>query len=203
MRDLGSGSAGCAARLAPAAEIVVAVGAATACVAALQSTAPAAGLGVLYLLAILWIAIRRGERSALVAAVLSIFTLNYLFIAPRHTLDIRHSQDVVELAVLMIAAVVVGRLAATGRQRGAEAEHRANLAAAREREAKLLADTASAILAGHSVAVQLDTIGTGIAQATGATDARVVLEPVPSPAAGELALPLRTRVRPAWLYVSH
>jgi two-component system, OmpR family, sensor histidine kinase KdpD len=186
----------------PAAEIIIAVALATACVALLQSTAPTAGLGVLYLLAVLWVAIRRGERPALATAVLSILTLNYLFIAPRHQLTIAHSQDVVELAVLMIAAVVVGRLAATGRARAAEADSRATLAANREREATLLAQTASAILAEHSVSSQLEGIGAGIAHATGAARARIVLESVPSPGEGELALPLRTRVRPAWLYVS-
>jgi two-component system, OmpR family, sensor histidine kinase KdpD len=185
-----------------AVEIVLAIGAATACVAALQSTAPAAGLGVLYLLAVLAIAIRRGEISALVTAVLSMLTLNYLFIAPRHRLAISHSQDVVELAVLLIAAVVVGRLAATGRERAAEAESRARLAAAREREATLLAEAASAILAGQSVAGQLESIGNRIARATAATQARVALEPVPSPRRGEVALPLRARTRTAWLYVS-
>jgi two-component system, OmpR family, sensor histidine kinase KdpD len=189
--------------LAAAVEILIAVGAATAVVAALQSTAPAAGLGVLYLLAVLAIAIRRGELHALVTAVLSMLTLNYLFIAPRHRLAISHSQDVVELAVLLIAAVVVGRLAATGRQRAGEAESRARLAAAREREATLLAGAASAILAGQSVAAQLESIGTRIARATAASHARVALEPVPSPAAHELALPLHARTRTAWLYVSN
>jgi two-component system sensor histidine kinase KdpD len=183
-------------------EVVAAVAAATAGVAALQSTAPAAGLGVIYLLAVLAIAIRRGELPALVAAALSVLALNYLFIAPRHRLAIAHSQDVVELAVLMIAAVVVGRLAATGRARAAEAESRARLAAAREREATLLAEVASAILAGESVAAQLESVGNRVARATGASRARVVLEPVPSPGAGELAVPLRSRARSAWLYVS-
>jgi two-component system sensor histidine kinase KdpD len=186
----------------PAAEILAAVAAATGAIAALESAAPAAGLGVLYLLAVLAIAIRRGQLAALITAVLGILTLNYLFITPRHRLTIAHSQDVVELAVLMIAAVVVGRLAATGRQRAAEAESRARVAAAREREATLLAEAASGILAGHSVAVQLESIGSRVARATGASHARVVLEPVPSPAAGEHALPLRARARAAWLYVS-
>ena len=132
-----------------AVEIVAVVAIATACVAALQSTVKdAAGLGVLYLLSVLVIAIRRGERAALLTAVLSMLVLNYLFITPRHRLSIAHSQDVVELAVLLITAVVVGRLAATGRQRAAEAESRAKLAAAREREATLLADTASLFRTG-------------------------------------------------------
>jgi two-component system sensor histidine kinase KdpD len=134
--------------------------------------------------------------------VLSVLAFNYFFIAPRHQLSIAHSQDVVELAVLLIAAVVVGRLAATGREKAAEAESRAGLAAAREREANLIAEAASAVLAGENVRVQLENIGKRIASATGAAGARVVLEPVPSPAPGELAVHLPARSRRAWLYIA-
>src|SRR6516162_5427360 len=110
------------------AEILFVVAVATGGIAALQSTAPASGLGVLYLLSVLVIAIRRGQVPAVLTAVLSMLTLNYLFISPRHRLTIAHSQDLVELAVLLIVAVVVGRLAAAGRQRAAEAESRAGVA---------------------------------------------------------------------------
>jgi two-component system sensor histidine kinase KdpD len=181
---------------------VVAIGLATAAIAALQSTAPATGLGVLYLLSVLAIAIRRGQVAALITAVLSMLVLNYLFITPRHRLTIAHTQDVVELAVLLIAAVVVGRLAAMSRQQAAEAESRARVATQREREATLLAEVASAILAGHSLAAQLGNIGVQVARAAGASHARVVLESVPSAAADESSLPLRARTRSAWLYVS-
>jgi two-component system, OmpR family, sensor histidine kinase KdpD len=187
---------------ATGAEIVVAVAAATGGIAALQSTAPASGLGVLYLLSVLVIAIRRGQLAALITAVLSMLALNYLFIPPRHRLTIAHSQDFVELAVLLIVAVVVGRLAAAGRQRAAEAESRAGLAAAREREAKLVAEAASAILAGQSIDTQLGSIGKRIAAATGASRARLALESVPGPWADEVALPLRAHTRTAWLYVT-
>ncbi len=183
-------------------EVVSAVAAATGVVAALQSSAPAAGLGIVYLLAVLVIAVRRGQVPALLTAVLSALALNYLFITPRHQLSIAHSQDVVELTVLLIAAVVVGRLAATGREKAAEAESRAGLAAAREREASLIAQAASAVLAGENVQVQLENIGKRIAEATGARGARVVLEPVPSPGPGEMALHLPARSRRAWLYLT-
>ncbi|HWF26688.1 MAG TPA: ATP-binding protein [Solirubrobacteraceae bacterium] len=183
-------------------EVILAVGLATAGVAALQSTAPATGLGVLYLLSVLAIAIRRGERAALVTALVSVITLNYLYIPPRHQLTIAHSQDVVELVVLLIAAVVVGRLAAVGRQRATESEGRARVAAAREREATLVADAASAVAAGGVVTAQLDSIARRVAVATGASRARVALEPVPSPRAEELAVGLGTRIRAGWLYVS-
>ncbi|MDQ2759051.1 MAG: ATP-binding protein [Actinomycetota bacterium] len=187
---------------AAAAEILGAVAGGTAAVAALQSIAPPAGLGVLYLLAVLAVAIRRGELAALATAFLSVLTLNYLFIAPRHRLAVAHSQDVVELVVFLIAAVVVGRLAVAGRQRAAEAESRARLALAREREAKLLAETASAILASRHLDAQLGAIANRIAHATGASRARVALESAPSPGAGELATRLAVEARPVWLYIS-
>jgi two-component system sensor histidine kinase KdpD len=189
-------------RALQALEILVAVALVTAAIAALQHTAPPEGLGVLYLLAVLAIAVRHGQLPALVTAVLSALTLNYLFIEPRHQLSIAHSRDVVELLVLLVAAVVVGRLAATGRRQAAEAEVRAQIATAREREASLLAGVASAILAGRGVAAQLTNIGGRIAGATGASSARIGLEPVPSPRPGELALRVPARARAAWLYVS-
>jgi len=183
-------------------ELVLAVAAATGGVALLQSSTPVEGLGILYLLAVLAIAIRRGQLAALITAVLSVLTLNYLYIQPRHQLTIAHSSDVVELVVLLIAAVVVGRLAAVARERAAEAESRARLAAAREREAKLVAEVASAILAGESVGAQLETIGQRVALATAAGRARVVLEPVPAPRADEIIVPLHARAGNAWLYLT-
>ena len=190
-------------RVAAALEVVAAVAVATGVVAALQSAAPASGLG-----SHVSAGGARGRRSgagelaALASAVLSVLTLNFFFITPRHQLAIAHTADLVELIVLLIAAVVVGRLAAAGRQRAAEAESRARDAAAREREAKLLAEAASAILAGHSLEAQLDSIGARVAEATGA-----------SPGAGGAragAVAGRRRVSPcgsppsagSWLYVS-
>jgi two-component system sensor histidine kinase KdpD len=191
------------ARAEGAGEVVLAIAMATGGVAVLQSTAPATGLGVLYLLSVLAVAIRRGERAALATAVLSVITLNYLFIAPRHRLSIAHSQDVVELVVLLITAVVVGRLAAAGRQRAAENESRARVAVAREREASLVAEAASAVAAGGVMATQLQSIGRRVAVATGASAARVVLEPVPSPREDEITVNLGTRVRSGWLYIGN
>jgi K+-sensing histidine kinase KdpD len=46
-------------------EVVLAVAVATGAVAALDTIAPTAGLGVIYLLAVLFVAIRRGELAAL------------------------------------------------------------------------------------------------------------------------------------------
>jgi two-component system sensor histidine kinase KdpD len=107
------------------------VAAATGAVALLEPAIPAVRLEALYLLAVLAVAIRRGERAALATALLSGLVVNYLFITPRHQLAIAHARDLVQLLVLLIAAVVVGRLAATARQRAAEAESRAREATIR------------------------------------------------------------------------
>jgi two-component system sensor histidine kinase KdpD len=187
---------------ATALEVILAVAVTTGVIAALEGLTPASGLASLYLLAVLAIAIRRGELAALVTAVLGVLTLNFFFITPRHRLTIAHSRDVVQLIVLLVAAAVVGRLATLARQRAAEADRRAGTAAAREREATLLADAASAILAGHGVKAQLQSIGGRVAAATGASRARLVLEPVPSPQAGEMAFGLHAQTRQAWLYLS-
>src|SRR5437762_3357220 len=87
--------------VAAAAEVVVGILAASGIVAALQSAAPPAGLGSIYLLAVLEVAVRRGQVAALVSAVLSFLTLNYFFIAPRGRLEIAHTADLVELLVFL------------------------------------------------------------------------------------------------------
>jgi hypothetical protein len=55
--------------------------------------------------------------------------------------------------------VVVGRLAATARERAQESDVRAGIADAREREAILLAEAASTMLVGGTLEGQLETIG--------------------------------------------
>src|SRR3954453_12186013 len=142
------------------------VGLATGVVAILNSVATAAGLGSIYLIAVLAVAIRRGQLAALAAAVLGVLTLNYFFIKPLHQLTIAHSDNVVALGVLLLAALVVGRLAGQSRHRAAEAELRAEQAAAREREAAMLADAATALLGGTddlvtAISAGLDTAGRG------------------------------------------
>ena len=163
-------------------EVLLAVGVASGAVAVLQSAAPPAGLGVVYLLAVLEVAVRRGQRAALIAALLGVLVLNYFFIAPRQALAIAHTQDLVELAVFLIAALVVGRLAARERLRAAEAESRARVAAAREQEAELLAAAASAILSGRDLDAQLAGVEKLIASTTGASRVALTADGAESPA---------------------
>ncbi len=103
---------------AVAAEIVASVAIVTGLVALLEQVAPVTGLGVLYLLAVLVIAIRRGQIAAIATAVVSVTALNFFFIEPLYRLTIADSRNVVALLVFLIVALVVSRLAATARAPG-------------------------------------------------------------------------------------
>jgi two-component system, OmpR family, sensor histidine kinase KdpD len=175
------------------------VGLATGVVAILNSVATAAGLGSIYLIAVLAVAIRRGQVAALAAAVLGVLTLNYFFIKPLHQLTIADSDNVVALGVLLLAALVVGRLAAQVRRQAAEAELRAEQAAAREREAVMIADAATALLGGTddmvvAISAGLETAGRG--------ELRLGASAAPRANEGEISLRLPTDARFVWLYAT-
>ncbi len=184
---------------ATALETLLWVGLATALVALLNPITATAGLGSIYLLAVLAVAIRRGQVAALAAAVLGVLILNFFFIEPLHRLTISDSENVVALGVLLVAALVVGRLAAQSRRRAAEAELRAEQAAAREAEAAMLADAATAVLGGDADVVA------GLSnslRAAGADELRLEGSAAPQARAGERTLRLPTRVRSVWLYAA-
>ena len=181
-------------------EILGALAAATALVALLEGVAPVAGLGVLYLLAVFFIAVRHGEVPALATAVASVLTLNYFFIQPRHRLTISDSRNVVSLAVFLIAAVLVGRLAAAVRQRAAESEERARAAAERQREATLLADVASSLVGDTAIERELQSPRGRAAAGMAEAGLRLELAAAPSAQPGEASVPLPLAVRRGWLH---
>ena len=175
------------------------VGLATALVALLNPIATPEGLGSIYLIAVIAVAIRHGQIAALAAAFLGVLTLNFFFIEPLHHLTISESDNVVALGVLLVAALVVGRLAAQSRERAAEAERRAEQAAARESEAAMFAEAATAALGGHSQVVS--GISSSL-QAAGADELRLESSAAPQPRDGETVLRLPTRTGSVWLYAA-
>ena len=175
------------------------VGLATALVALLNPIATPEGLGSIYLIAVIAVAIRHGQIAALAAAFLGVLTLTFFFIEPLHHLTISESDNVVALGVLLVAALVVGRLAAQSRERAAEAERRAEQAAARESEAAMFAEAATAALGGHSQVVS--GISSSL-QAAGADELRLESSAAPQPRDGETVLRLPTRTGSVWLYAA-
>src|SRR3954447_26136770 len=180
-------------------ESILAVAVATGAVALLDSVATATSLGVVYVLAVMFVAIRRGEIPALATAAASVVALNFFFIEPRHRLTIADSHNLVALGVLLVAAVVVARLAGVARAQAAEAAERAEQALAREREAKLLAEAASSLLA--STDARRPTVSPPLERALCEAGARLELCHAPAPQPGEVALPLKMSGATGWLYI--
>jgi two-component system sensor histidine kinase KdpD len=186
--------------IATIAEVLATVAVATALVAALDTVATIAGLAVVYLLAVLTVAIRRGQAAALAAAVLSVLAFNYFFIAPVHRLTIADGENVAALVVFLVVAVVVGRLAGAARDRAAEAEQRARLAARREGEAEMLAAVAALLLSGTSLDAQLDAISARVGAALGAP-VRLERAAAPATRAGERSHAIAVSHGRLWLYL--
>ena len=163
---------------------VAAVAIVTAAIFALESVAPVLSLGVLYVFAVLPIAVLFGLAYALPVSVASMLAFNWFFLPPRHTLRLTDSENWLALAVYLVTAVVVSGLAARSRHREAEAERKA-------REAALLAEVAGALLETSHVQEELRAIAARVAHALGARRARIELDSVRRPEADESAHELR------------
>lgn len=102
-----------------------AVAAVTGVVFGLKAVAPVLGLSILYLLAVLPVAVLYGLAYGLGVSIASMLAFNFFFLPPLHTLALTDSENWVALAVFVITAVVVSELATRARRRGlavAEAE---------------------------------------------------------------------------------
>ena len=93
----------------------------TGAVLALRPVAPVLSLGVLYVFAVLPVAVLWGIGYALPVAVLSMLVFNFFFLPPVHTLALHDAENWVALAVYLVTAVVVSQLATLSRRRAAAA----------------------------------------------------------------------------------
>ena len=93
----------------------------TGAVFALRPIAPVVSLGVLYVLAVVAVAIAYGLAYAIPVSVGSMLAFNFLFLPPVHTFALRESENWVALAVYLIVGVVVGELATRSRRLAREA----------------------------------------------------------------------------------
>src|ERR1700675_3405164 len=124
------------ARLAGVLFSVASGGIVTGVIFGLRETAPVLSLGVLYLFAVLPVAVGWGLSYAVPVSVASMLAFNWFFLPPTHTFELRDSGNWVALAVYLGTAIVVSELATRSRRRAADAEQR-------EREAALLAEVSA------------------------------------------------------------
>ncbi len=167
---------------------VCAVAIVTGAVFAFRGYVPVLSLGVLYLFAVLPVAVFFGLAYAVGVSILSMLAFNFFFLPPVHTLALRDSANWFALAVYLVTAVVVSELAARSRRRAADA-------ARGELEATLLADVAATLLEADRVQACLKEVAAHVARALGVGTARIELGSVRRPDANEAAADLRFGTR--------
>ena len=160
----------------------------TAAIELLKPHVPVLSLGVLYLFAVLPVAVFWGLAYAVPVSVASMLAFNWFFLPPLYTFTLADSRNWFALAVYVVTAVVVSELAARARRRAAAAEQR-------EREASLLAELATELLRGRGVDEELDDIGSRAAEVLGVQETEIILGPQHRPPAGSAPHPLEAAGR--------
>lgn len=149
---------------------VASVAGATLLVAMLQDGLGVPNASAVYLVAVVGTAVGSGTAGAVLVAVASILVYDFLFTAPLHTFAISDPDAWLTLGLLLFIALVVGELA--GLQRS-----RAQVAVAREREARELFTVSRALATRRSTMEALPEIAGVLATATGMDSVQIALGP--------------------------
>ncbi|MDB5641618.1 MAG: kdpD [Hyphomicrobiales bacterium] len=83
-------------------------------------------VSMIFLAAVLFCALRRGTRAAVLAAMLSFFGYNFFFIEPRHTFTVAAPHEVFALLVFLVVAILTGSLAGRVRHQAETVARRAS-----------------------------------------------------------------------------
>lgn len=174
----------------------------SALIAAVKPYVPVLSLGVLYVFAVLPVAVVWGIGFATAVSIASMLAFNWFFLPPTHTFSLRETENWFALAVYLVTAVVVSVLAARARRRAGEAEQR-------ERETRLLEEISRTLLRGGRIEAELGWIAERCAGILGVGITAIELGVGPRGQPGEyelrtdgrlvgtLAVPSEEDVRPA------
>ena len=135
----------------------------TAVIALLEPHVPVLSLAMLYLFAVLPVAVFWGVPLAIAVSVASMLAFNFYFLPPTHTFTLQDSRNWFALGVFVVTSVVVSELAARSRRRAIESA--------------LLAEIASSLLGRGDVAQELDRIAVEAAEALEVERVEIALEP--------------------------
>ncbi|GAA0911725.1 GAF domain-containing protein [Virgisporangium aurantiacum] len=133
-------------------------GGVTVVIAVLQPELPSLSLLVLYMLAVLPVAVRWGAGPAAVVAVLSTVVFGFVFLPPRNVWWVAERRNIVALGVFVLTAVVVGNLAARLRRAARESARLTEEQAALRRVATLVAQTAPSSTVFEAVTREVGTL---------------------------------------------
>ena len=131
-------------------------------------------LRVLYILAVVPVAIVWGTGLAALTAVLSALAYDYLFVPPVHALKIADPRNNVALGVFLVTAVIVGGLAARLRRSAVEAGHLSQEQAALSQEQAALRRVATLVARGAPPPEVFSAVAQELAEQFGATITAVV-----------------------------
>jgi two-component system, OmpR family, sensor histidine kinase KdpD len=139
----------------------------TAVIGLLQPHVPVLSLGVLYVFAVLPVAVFWGLPLAIAVSVASMLAFNFFFLPPVHTFTLQDSRNWFALGVFVVTSVVVSELAARSRRRAIESA--------------LLAEIASSLLEHGDVTRELDRIAAEAADALQVERVEIALAPDAGP----------------------
>ena len=145
---------------------------ATAAIELLKPYIPVLSLGVLYVFAVLPIAIWWGLGYAVPVAVASMLAFNFFFLPPLYTFRLAESRNWLALLVFLVTAVVVSELAARSRRRAGESA--------------LLAQIATSLLERGNVSGELELIAAEAARVLQVRQARIAIGPDSGAQEGEV-----------------
>jgi two-component system, OmpR family, sensor histidine kinase KdpD len=137
------------------------VAAVTGIIWLLKAYVPVLGLSVLYLFAVLPIAVFWGLALAVPVSIASMLAFNFFFLAPTYTFTLQDSSNWFALGVFLVTAVVVSDLAARSRRRATEST--------------LLAEISASLLERGELREELDRIAGDAAHALQVEKARIVV----------------------------
>jgi K+-sensing histidine kinase KdpD len=142
----------------------------TAAIELLKAHVPVLSLAVLYLFAVLPVAVVWGLAYAIGVSIASMLAFNFFFLPPLYTLTLQDSRNWFALAVFLVTAIVVSELAARSRRQA--------------RESALLAEIATSLLRRGEVSGELERIAAEAARALQVERARIELDEQSAPASG-------------------
>ena len=160
-----------------------AVAATTLLIYPLRGVAPAASVGVIYLVAVLLVSTYWGLVPGLLTGLASAVAFNVFHIPPTGGISIADSSNLVALGVYLVTAAIASRVADVARTRAAESERR-------RREADLAANTARVLLGGATLADALPAAGTLIGTTLGLRAVQLSLDPAAADGPPSVALDL-------------
>jgi two-component system sensor histidine kinase KdpD len=100
---------------------VVGVATASILIALVRPLAQIANISLIYLLIVLYLAVRYGRASAILASVLAFLAYDFLFIPPYYRLTVDDPSEWLSLLALLVTALVIGQLTAAVQARATDA----------------------------------------------------------------------------------